>query len=112
MLALVVAVVVVAAAGGHWLFATCLAWQFAVASGTPQVVAWHPLFLLPLLGLGTPVDRRFLLAAFALWFLESAVAYGHRPQPRHFFQKAWDLVPAAAAPVGGSTAGPGPQVAG
>lgn len=76
----------------HWLFAACAAWQLLMASRTPQIQFWHPLFLLPFFALGAPVNRRFLAVAFALYFAESSLLYENRPQPRRFFEPIWRSV--------------------
>lgn len=76
----------------HWLFAACVAWQLLFASRTPQVMGWHALWLLPFFAIGRPPTRRFLLGAFALYFVDAGFMYRARPRPTLLWRPVIELV--------------------
>lgn len=76
----------------HWLFAVCVAWQLLFATRTPQMMAWHALWLLPFFALGRAPTRAFLLGAFALYFVDAAFIYRAQPVPLRLWRPVIELL--------------------
>ncbi len=68
--------------GRHWLMLSTMAWQLYVISTTRQIMAWHVLFLLPMLGLARLYEERGVMrAAVAFYLLEAVIIFNTVPLP-------------------------------
>jgi hypothetical protein len=80
--------------GRHWLVLVTMLWQLAIVSTTPQIMDWHALFLLPMLGVARlDEDRGVMLAAVVFFLVEAYVIFNALPFPG-------DLIAAIAAQWG------------
>ncbi len=68
--------------GRHWLLLASMVWQLAIILRTPQIMTWHALFLLPMLGVARlDGERGAMLAAWIFYLVEAVVIFKAVPLP-------------------------------
>ncbi len=68
--------------GRHWLMLASMAWQLIIIGSTLQIMDWHALFLLPMLGVARlDEERGVMLAAVVFYLVEAAVIFNALPYP-------------------------------